>query len=107
MSYRYNVSFIGYADVIDHIGFTEEEVEGIADYGFPTFFIGDSDVPLYENERVLNCILDGYDAYLDEVNNNDGDEPSRNIPERILTEQQIRDKFWDIVSTQDYINMTS
>lgn len=106
MSYVYNVSFVNYTDVIDHIGFTEDEVEGIADYGFPTFFVGDSDVPLYDNERILNCILDGYAAYLDELDDNLG-EPSRNLPERILTEQDIRDKFWDMVSKENYINMAA
>lgn len=106
MSYVYNVSFVNYTDVIDHIGFTEDEVEGIADYGFPTFFVGDSDVPLYDNERILNCILDGYAAYLDELDDNLG-EPSRNLPERIFTEQDIRDKFWDMVSKENYINMAA
>ena len=100
----HSVSFINYSDVIDHLGFGEDIVEAIGDYGFPTFFTGDATLPLYDKQIILDCIINGYAAYLDELDDNLG-EPSRNLPERILTDEDIAQLFHEVVGQDDYINM--
>ena len=45
--------------------------------------------------------------YYDELNDNDGDIPSRSVPNRILTEEEVRTKFWEVVAQWDYVNLES
>lgn len=100
----HSVSFVNYSDVIDHIGFDEDVVEAIGDYGFPTFFTGDATIPLYDKQIILDCIINGYIAYLDELDDNLG-EPSRNIPERVYSPAELTQLFNEVVGQEDYINM--
>lgn len=99
------VTYVNYSAVIAHIGFDEDAVEAIADYGFNMFFIGDATLPLYDKKYVLDNIVVGYEKYIDELNDNDGDEPSRNLPENIISTYEICTKFWEAVRQGQYINM--
>jgi len=44
-------------------------------------------------------------THYDELNDNDGDIPSRSIPDRILTEDEVCTKFWEMVEQWDYVNL--
>lgn len=104
---RKTTSFVSFLDIAQHIGLTQEEVDAVCDIGFSNVSWGDADYTLIGNNYALECILGGLLTYYDILNDNDGDLPSRAIPERTLTAQEVRTKFWEIVGKNDYVNMES
>lgn len=68
---------------------------------------------------IVRCIVSGVMAYYDELDDNEGDIPPRSIPDRILikmrsgtairdrilTEDEVCTKFWEIVGQWDYVNL--
>lgn len=98
------VSFVNLSEVYLHLGFTEVEQEVIADFGFSNVSFGDAGFTLIGNHYALECITDGYGTYRDEMSYDEG-EPSRNIPEEVLTNAQIAQRFWEIVGPEDYVNL--
>lgn len=101
---KHTTRCVAISAIYDYIGFTDDEVEYIADYGFDCVTFGDAPYTLIGNNFALSCIVDGYTAYLDAMNNNVG-EPSRNLPEQVLTREEITQKFWEIVEREDYVNL--
>lgn len=102
MSKSQTVSFVNLSDIYDHIGFGESEIEAIADFGFDTLSFGVSDYTLIENTYVLKRIIFAMESYYDELELMD--EPSRNIPVRVYSGEEITKMFWEIVGERDYIN---
>ena len=101
---RTTVSFVNIYDVLDHIGFTADEVEAILDYGFNGATTTAADYTLIGNNYALECIINGIEGYYDELEQME-DMPSRTIPTHILGREEIVQKYWEVVSLQDYINM--
>ena len=75
-------------DVLEHIGYTQEEQEEILDAGFSNITWGDAVYTLIGNNFALDCILSG---------NMSLDTP--------LAEDAVRMWFWEVVQQDDYINM--
>lgn len=98
------VSFVSLSEIYDHLQLTDDEVDTIATYGFSNVSFGDADHTLIGNHFALSCITDGMLNYYDELNDTVG-EPSRNIPERILSPEEIAQKFWEIVGQNDYVDL--
>ena len=93
-------------DVLDHIGFSDEEVEAISDFGLSGVSFGDSAYTLIGNNYALHIIQDSIATYYDELNS--GDFPhSRSIPSHLYTPEEIARKFWEVVGEDDYINLES
>jgi hypothetical protein len=101
------VTFVDLSDVYEHIGFTDDEVEWIADGGFDCVTFGDAEYTLIGNNFALHCIVGGLMSYYDWLNENDDSIPSRLLPARIFTKDEIEQKFWELVGKDDYINLES
>ena len=101
---RTTVSFVHLYDVLEHIGFNIDEVGAILDYGFNDVTYGDADYTLIGNNYALECIVNGVNGYYDELEQME-DMPSRTIPTHILGREEIVQKYWEVVSLQDYINV--
>lgn len=99
------ITFMNLSDVYEHLGFTEDEEEAVADYGFSDVSFGPGSITLLGNNFALDCIVEGIKAYYEELNSQDPDSPSRAIPAHLYTEREIRTKFWEVVEEGDYINV--
>ena len=102
---RESVSFVSLWDVLDYMEFREAELEAISDFGLSNVSFGDATYTLIGNNYALSIIQDSIMAYYDELESLDGDNPSRMIPARIYTRQEIADMFWAVVGEDDYINL--
>jgi hypothetical protein len=102
-----NLTVISLWDILDHIGFSDAEVEAISDYGLSGVSFGDAPYTLIGNNYALHLIQDGIATYYDELNSEDPDQPSRNILPHLYTPEEIAEKFWAVVDEDDYINLES
>jgi len=91
-------------DILDHIGFSDEEVEAIADFGLSGVSFGDSAYTLIGNNFALDCIQSALWSYYRELS--DSDEGTANLP-HIYTAEEIAEIFWGVVNEDDYINLES
>ena len=82
------VGFVNLVDVLEHMGYTEEEQDEILDYGFHNITWGDAVYTLIGNTFALHCIHAG-NMYLDTP----------------LAEDAVTMRFWEVVGKDDYINM--
>ena len=106
MSKSKTVSFVSLSDIYNHIGFTEYEAEVIGDCGFSNVSFGDAGHTLVGNNFALACITEGYDAYLRVMNDEENlDQPSRNIPDELLNDELIAKRFWEVVGQNDYVDL--
>ena len=94
-------------DILDHIGFSDEEVEAISDYGLSDVSFGDATYTLIGNNYALHLIQEAIATYYDELNSEDPDQPSRNILPHLYTPEEIAEIFWGVVNEDDYINLES
>jgi len=98
------VSFVNFGDIAAKLQLTEDERVAITDYGFDNVSWGDADYTLIDNNYAVECIVSGLLAYYDESNYHAED---RSVPNRILTEEEVRTKFWEVVEQWDYVNLES
>ena len=84
-------------DILDHIGFSDAEVEAISDYGLSGVSFGDATYTLIGNNFALHLIQDGIATYYD----------SEDVAGVHLTAEDIAEKFWAVVDEDDYINLES
>ena len=82
------VGFVNLVDVLEHIGYTQEEQEEILDAGFSNITWGDAVYTLIGNNFALHCLHAG-NMYLDTP----------------LAEDAVNMWFWEVVGKDDYINM--
>ena len=82
------VGFVNLVDVLEHIGYTQEEQEEILDAGFSNVTWGDAVYTLIGNNFALHCLHAG-NMYLDTP----------------LAEDAVNMWFWEVVGKDDYINM--
>jgi len=85
---RKTVSMVSFWDVLDHIGFGDDEVGAISDYGLSNVSWGDASYTLIGNNFALDCIHAG-NMHLDDPFN----------PELITM------RYWEVVGQDDYVNM--
>ena len=104
---RESVSFVSLWDVLDYMEFREAELEAISDFGLGNVSFGDATYTLIGNNYALSLIQDSLEAYYDEMDSLEADNPSRMIPARIYTRKEIADLFWAVVGQDDYINLES
>ena len=88
MADRTVVGFVNISDVLEHMGYTEDEQEEILDAGFYTVTWGDAVYTLIGNNFALHCIHSG-NTFLDTP----------------LAEDAVTMRFWEAVGQDDYINM--
>lgn len=100
-----NVTFVDISGVYDHIGFTNDEVEAIADYGFGSVSYGDAYATLISGKFALSCIINGYASYRDELNGTTYTDEDRPNNPNIFTEEDIANKFWEVVGKDEFINL--
>jgi hypothetical protein len=91
-------------DILDHIGFSDEEVEAVADYGLGSFSFGDAAYTLIGNKQALDCIQSAMWSYYREISDSEG---TVDLPEHIWSKEEIAEMFWAVVGEDDYINLES
>ena len=104
-----NLTVISLWDILDYMELTDEEVEAVSDFGLSNVSWGDAPYTLIGNNFALDCIVNGLEAYYDELQM-DADEygqPSRSLPARLYTRKDITEMFWKVVGEDDYINLES
>jgi 3-hydroxyacyl-CoA dehydrogenase len=103
------VGLVSLWDILEYIGFSDEEVEAIADYGFGVQFGGTATYTLIGNNFALDCIIEGLFSYYDELqlSADKFGEPSRSAVSHIYTREEVTEKFWQVVGEDDYINLES
>ena len=102
-----NLTVISLWDILDHMEFRQEEQDAVSDFGLSNVSFGDATYTLIGNNYALSLIQDSLEEYYDELESLEGDNPSRMIPARIYTRQEIADMFWAVVGEDDYINLES
>ena len=100
-----NLTAVSLWDILDYMEFRDAEVEAISDFGLSNVSFGDAAYTLIGNNYALHLIQDSIEAYYDELESLEGDNPSRMIPARIYTRKEIADMFWAVVGEDDYINL--
>ena len=90
MANRTVVGFVNISDVLEHIGYTEEEQEEILDAGFSNVTWGDAVYTLIGNNFALDCIIEG---------NLGLDEP--------FNPELVQMRYWEMVGQDDYLNLES
>ena len=98
------VTFVDVSEVYTKLGFTEDLAEYVYQVGFSNVTFGDADFTLVGNNVALECIVEGVFSYYDFLNDEMAS-PSRNIPEKLWTEEELRAAFWRLVGPQDYVNL--
>jgi len=88
------VTFVNLSDIYDHLGLTNAEVEWISDSGFDCVSYGDAFATLIGNRYALDCMVEAYERYHKNV-----------IANKSMTKQGFCDKFWEVVDSNDYINL--
>ena len=104
---KYQYQCVDISEVYDYLELDNDEVDWIADRGFDCVSYGDAMATLIGNVFALSCIVDGLMSYYDWLNENKGSIPSRLLPARILSKEEIEKKFWELVGNDDYINLES
>ena len=82
------VSFVNIDQVLNHIGYSEDEAEQVLDAGFSNVSWGDAVYTLIGNKFALHCIHAG-NVYLDTP----------------LVEDAVNMRYWEVVGQDDYVNM--
>jgi hypothetical protein len=82
------VSFVNIDQVLNHIGYSEDEAEQVLDAGFSNISWGDAALTLIGNNLALHGIHSG-NLFLDEPFN----------PELVTM------RYWEKVGEQDFINL--
>jgi hypothetical protein len=82
------VGFVNISDVLEHMGYSEDEQDQILDAGFSNVSWGDATYTLIGNNLALHCLHAG-NLYLD-------------VP---LAEDAVNMRYWEVVQQDDYINM--
>ena len=104
---RKTVSCVSLWDILDYMEFRQEEQDAVSDFGLSNVSFGDAAYTLIGNNYALSLIQDSLEEYYDELESLEGDNPSRMIPARIYTREEIADMFWAVVGEDDYINLES
>jgi len=82
------VSFVNIDQVLEHMGYSEDEQDQILDAGFSNVSWGDAVYTLIGNKFALHCIHAG-NVYLDTP----------------LAEDAVTMRYWEVVGQDDYVNM--
>ena len=94
-------------DILDYMELRDEEVEAISDYGISGVSFGDATYTLIGNNFALDCIVNGLLDYYDELQSltDEYGQPSRSLPARMYTREDITEMFWKVVGKDDYVDL--
>lgn len=90
------VSFVNISDIYDHLAVTVSEFEWIADRAWSNVSYGDAWYTLIGNNFALDALLEAYESY-----------HRHTIANKSMTAEDFTRKFWEIVGTDDYVNLES
>ena len=104
---RLTINAVSLWDILDYMELTEDEVTAISDYGLSNVTWGDSMFTLIGNNFALDCIVTGLEAYYDELQAQADEfgQPSRSLPARMYTREDITEMFWKVVDKDDYVDL--
>lgn len=88
------VTFVNISDVYDHLGLTDDEITFIVNNAWRGVTYGDAHYTLIENVFALHYMVQAYEDYHLEV-----------IANKSMTRDDFRRKFWEVVDSDDYINL--
>ena len=88
------VTFVNLSDIYDYLELTDDEVGYIADWGFDCVSYGDAFATLIGNRYALDCMVEAYERYHKNV-----------IANKSMTHADFCQKFWEVVDSNDYINL--
>ena len=88
------VTFVNLSDIYDQLELTHQEVEWIADRGFDCVSYGDAFATLIGNRYALDCMVEAYEDYHKNV-----------IANKSMTKDDFIRKYWEVVDSDDYINL--
>ena len=91
---KYTVTLVNVADIYDHLGLTDDEVDHIATVAWRDVSYGDACYTLVGNVYALDQMLNAYEDYHRNV-----------IANKSMTRDDFANKFWEIVDDADYINL--
>lgn len=98
------VTFVDFWRVLDHIGFEDDLRDFIYEYGFDGVTWGDSAYTLIGNNLALDCIQTAVVSYYHERTLAE-DMDREEFPDHVWSQEDIAEKFWQVVGQDDYINM--
>jgi hypothetical protein len=103
---RQTLSVVALSDMLRHMEFRSEEIEAIMDFGFNSVTFGDASYTLIPAWAAIDRIWLGLEEYYNELEDmaEDGT-PSRSIPAKIYTEQEIRITLRKLVNQNDYVDL--
>ena len=104
---RLTINAVSLWDILDYMELREEEVQAISDFGLSNVTWGDSMFTLIGNNFALDCIVNGLEAYYDELQSSVDEygQPSRSLPARMYTRKDITEMFWKVVDKDDYVDL--
>jgi hypothetical protein len=94
MGKKTTVTFVNLSDIYDHLQLTDDEVGYIGDFGFNCVSFGDAFATLIRPRYTLNCMVEAYEKYHTEV-----------IANKSMTKDDFIRKYWEVVDSNDYINL--
>lgn len=88
------VTFVNLSDIYEHLQLTQEEVDWIGDMGFDCVSYGDAPATLIKNRYALDCMVEAYEGYHSTI-----------IANKSMTKDDFMRKFWEVVDSEDFINL--
>lgn len=88
------VTFVNLSDIYEHLQLTQEEVDWIGDMGFDCVSYGDAFATLIGNRYALDCMVEAYERYHNTI-----------IANKSMTKDDFMRKFWEVVDSEDFINL--
>ena len=104
---RLTINAVSLWDILDFMELRDEEVQAFSDFGLSNVSFGDSMFTLIGNNFALDCIVNGLEAYYDELQSSADEygQPSRSLPARMYTRKDITEMFWKVVDKDDYVDL--
>jgi hypothetical protein len=100
--------FIDFEDVLEYIGFNEDEKDAIYDYVFSQHMSAEYVAyTIVRNHDALEGITSAMWSYYREVADmaDEYKQLTRSVPTPTFTTDEIRTKFWEIVRDGEFINL--
>lgn len=88
MSRKTTVTFVNISDVYDHLGLTDDEIAFIANNAWTGVSYGDAHYTLIGNVFALDCMVE-----------------AAVIANKSMNRDDFMRKFWEVVDSEDFINL--
>jgi hypothetical protein len=87
-------TFMDISDLYAYLGLTDDEIDFFGDNAWTEVSYGDAPFTLITSEYALDRMVDAYEDYHNTV-----------IVNKSMTAEDFRNKFWQLVEKDDYINL--